>query len=567
MLVQVEVTWTLVQSTGANAFGTYASHGLAFDTESLAVVPYENYYTSGSYQGGPPAEVHTAAGTVLYHTCASDFTKTSYVYDGTGSFTTTTEANSADCGWAAPLTCELGTASVSQDVTPTGPRLTVHFSGTANGQVQYSLDGGAEQPSPVFNAVAAGTRHVQLRDAGLAGCTRTVDVEVLPAASAVAVPTGPAQGVDFVAQPLWYPLTGQPANALVELELYAERAHNAEDFALVLTLRKFTDAAGWVSFRLDTLLLPLLTALVPASSATTQVATQNLVNYFVRATCAGVATLSPLRTALRGGLPAEWQGTDYFSWRTTAFGLPPFLSWQPLGPGAYAAGQAKAITRAQPEWLAWLCPVATPGLRVARAYDQGPGTYALTDYELVGPTPARGWRNQLLLVPLGATRPGFARLSVQLQTAEGQPLSPLAWYTFVEQTPRTRYLLFTNSLGGVDTLRCEGRLEATLEATASSAARPARFGPLAPAADRQMAELTASRKLQLKSGWLEPADLDWLQELVLTREAWHQVAGQLRPLDVAKRSLATYSDEPGLRGLQLDFDYAYAPTAYAPGTY
>jgi hypothetical protein len=54
---------------------------------------------------------------------------------------------------------------------------------------------------------------------------------------------------------------------------------------------------------------------------------------------------------------------------------------------------------------------------------------------------------------------------------------------------------------------------------------------------------------------------------VLTREVWQQVGAQLRPLDWSKRSLAVYSDEPSLRGLLLDCDYAYAPTAYAPVSY
>ena len=135
------------------------------------------------------------------------------------------------------------------------------------------------------------------------------------------------------------------------------------------------------------------------------------------------------------------------------------------------------------------------------------------------------------------------------------------------ETERTRYLLFTNSLGGVDTLRCEGRLEGTLEATTEKVDLPAVAGTGAPAADRRVADLTASRKLKLTTGWLTAAELAWVQELVLSRELWLLVAGQLRPLDWPKRSLAVYSDEPGLRKLQLEFDYAYAPTAYAPGIY
>jgi hypothetical protein len=113
-------------------------------------------------------------------------------------------------------------------------------------------------------------------------------------------------------------------------------------------------------------------------------------------------------------------------------------------------------------------------------------------------------------------------------------------------------------------LRCEGRLEGSLEVATDKVERPARPGELAPAADRQLSDLVASRKLKLATGWLNGADMSWLQELVLARELWQHVAGQLRPLDWPKRSLNLASDEPSLRGLLLEFDYAYAPTAYAP---
>jgi hypothetical protein len=160
-------------------------------------------------------------------------------------------------------------------------------------------------------------------------------------------------------------------------------------------------------------------------------------------------------------------------------------------------------------------------------------------------------------------------MSVRVETQAGVVVSQEARYRFVPVSPRTRYLLFTNSLGGVDTLRCtdKARLEVTLEATTSAVERPLRLGERSPATDQQVSDLTASRKLKLATGWQLPAELAWLQELVLARELWQHVDAQLRPLDWPKRSLATYSDEPGLRGLLLEFDYAYAPTAYAPGTY
>ena len=134
-------------------------------------------------------------------------------------------------------------------------------------------------------------------------------------------------------------------------------------------------------------------------------------------------------------------------------------------------------------------------------------------------------------------------------------------------TERTCYLLFTNSLGGVDTLRTEGRLESTLEATTEQVELPA-LAPVigqqpAPAAQRQAFDVTATRKLKLATGWLMSAQLAWLQELLLSREVWQWKDGKLLPLDYKKRQLLYESDTDPLRGVLLEFDYAFAPTAYA----
>jgi hypothetical protein len=573
--IEVNSTWKQVGTGGGGLTAT--GQGTAFNTDTKQIEPWAESRNQ-SINSSPPADVHLRAGDVIYWECSVDDTATKWVYAGGMDTTVEIEPQSAAyCGYRPPLTCDLGTVTVQQRFTSGGATLTVSLSGTANGTLYYSIDNVTEQLSPVFLKVADGPYVVSVRDDGLADCTRTVNVLVAKppvggGAGPPVVPVGPSQGVDFVQQPLWFAVGGALAGGRVELELFAESSHGAEDFAPVFTLRKVADAGGATAFRLDTLLLPLLRPFVPTPATIASRCTTSLVNYFVRTAlfdAAGVATyqVGPLRTALRGGLPAEWQERDYFQLREAAFALPPCLSWQPTGPGTYAAGQPKAIARTQPEWLFWLSPVDVPELRIVRAYDMGPGTVPVVDYEVVPPPPPRGWLRQLVALPLAATRPGFQRLRVQVQDGNGVPLSLPAWYTFTAEPPRARYLLFTNSLGGIDTLCCTGRLEATLEATTEKVEVPAVARPSAPAADRQVADLSATRKLKLTTGWLTAAELAWVQELVLSRELWLLVDGQLRPLDWPKRSLAAYSDEPGLRKLQLEFDYAYAPTAYAPGIY
>jgi hypothetical protein len=575
MILEVNTTWTVSQANGSGG-RTATGTGLGFDTSTLQLVNFNETRLLALLDPTPP-NVQTPVGGLLHVTCAGT-TLTEYFFGGGNSLTTTVTPNSPTCSYAPPLSCDLLAVTVSQVATPTGANVTAAFTGTVNGVAQYQLDGGTEQTSPYFAGAAPGPHTMQVRDDGLAGCARSLTFTVAPASTLPPAPTGPSQRIDFVGQPLWYPLAGQPVGALVELELWAESAHGATDFAPVLSLSKRVDAQGRVAFRLDTLLWPLLRAFVPAIAlaAATQVCTTNLLDYYVRTTVTPLNPALPvaydvsgLRTALRGGLPAEWQQTDYFALREQLAQLP-FLSWQPTGPGIYADAEAKPIVPGQPEWLFFLCTPSLAGaqLQVSRSYRMSATARPVVDVEAL-PAPAGDWPYQLLAIPLRDTRASFATLTVQVETAAGVAVSLPAAYQFVARSEQTRFLLFTNSVGGLDTLRTgdRARLDVTLEATTEKVERPARLGEVAPAADRQVSDLSAGRKLRLATGWLEARELDWLQELVLSREVWQQVNAQLRPLDWGKRSLATYSDEPGLRGLLIECDYAYAPTAYAPVPY
>jgi hypothetical protein len=580
MILEVNTTWTITSSNSAGSTAT--GTGTGFDTSTLQLVAFNETRLMALLDPMPP-NVQTPVGGLIYSTCTGT-TLTEYLFGGGNLVSSVVTPNSPTCGYASPLSCKLLALTVSQVVTPTGANVTAAFTGTVNGTAQYQLDGGPLQSSPGFTGLLPGVHVIEVLDDGLAGCSEQVIFTVLPPNVPPLPPIGPPLFIEFVGQPVWhgirYPTMG---GALVEIEVWAESAHGAADFAPVLTLRKRADAQGEAMFRLDTLLLPLLRPFVPESYLTgvTQVCTSNILDYYVRTTVTPadpaqlvVYQISDLHTAVRGALPAEWQDTDYFDFRLSPeFALPPFLSWQPTGPGAYARGAAKNIVVGQPEWLFFVCPPALSGqqLQVSRSYRMSATARPVVDIEPLGPPPGGDWTNQLLAIPLHDARPGFATLVVQLETAAGDAVSLPAHYTFVERSARTRFLLFTNSLGGVDTLRTSdrARLDVTLEATTEKVERPLRrsWDEVNPVADRRVSDLTASRKLRLATGWLLLTELDWLQELVLTREVWHQVGPQLRELDWSKRSLAAYSDEPGLRGLLIEADYAFAPTAYAPTSY
>ncbi len=536
-------------------YGTiYAGQLYHFD-EATRTVRHTQEDVDDYQDHSPPAEF-SFPGEVFTRCAGTTFE--SYVHDGAGGFAVVPTADSLSCGFvpATPPSCDLALTFV---LTPTesGAHL-LATSADAHGAVQYRLDGGRAQSSPTFYNVPPGRHVLTATDTGVASCVRSVAVEVATPAPPPA-PAGPVAGVDFVEQPLWYRLAAA-GSAEVLLELYAESAHGAEDFALVFRCQKRADASGRLHFRLDTLLSPLLRPLVPpASQLATVRARTPLLNYFVRtATVPAPGTpaayvTSPLRTALRGSLPAEHRDVDYFAYRLEAYGQPPFLSWQPAG---------KRITAEQPEWLFWLCPSTEPTAMIVRRTYAYPGLPSLVEDEALDLSAGRGPMGQLLAIPV-RPRAGTASVSVALYDADDIAWSPLVSFTMAPATDKSRYLLFSNSLGGFDVLHTTGRLEALLDGAADRAELPALPQSSGVAADVLTYAVRATRQLRLATGWLTAAQLRWLQELVFARELWEWKRGRLLPLDVAKRKLTYESDDAPLRGLLLEFDYAFTPSAYA----
>lgn len=550
-------------------YGTrYDVRECVFDTLTLAVTCSTGGYDD--FQGNNPPGSDFAVSDEFHSLCIGT-TRRAFVGDGLGGFTVADEANSVSCGFTppAPFTCDI---RLAYQLTATPGGADVVLSATAaHGLVQYSLDGGPLQLSPRFFNLAPGRHYATATDAAVAGCQRVVGF-VVPVPAPPPAPPGPPVGIDFVGQPLWYSM-GAPAGAEVVLELYAESRHGAEDFALVMRLRRTTPAAGRLNFRLDGLLAPLLRAHQPGGAAT-QVCTGQLVNYFVRTATVPLVgqtvayVRGQLRTALRGAVAPEAQGRDFFSGYYD--GQVQFLTWKPA---------AASLTPGQPEWLYWFTPPGSPAsVRVERVYtvplDAVPGqandvivseTVSLpVGVAIPGAGPPRGPGTRLLAIPV-LPRTGDAAVSVAVyDPATGEALSPLLRYAVVPPSERSRYLVFTNSLGGTDTLRTEGRLEAVLEAAADRAERHRLPLDQTPAPERFTFGVAATRKIKLATGWLTRAELAWLQELVLAREIWEWRGGQLLPLELPKRQLTYASDLDALRGLLLEFDYAYAPTAYQP---
>ncbi|MCC2546433.1 hypothetical protein LJY25_08250 [Hymenobacter sp. BT175] len=534
-----------------------ANQGLEPREESVA--PFNQ--PSGQPQ---PGDYAMPAGQQLHQLCggASGYDLITYFTDGAGSYTTTVDANNVPlCSYVAPaVVCTLLLSAAAA-----GSTITATVTG-AKGNVLFSLDGGTPQASGVFEDVLPGSHQVRADDDGAPNCFRTKAVTVLPpgAEEPPVIPAGLPAAFHFSLHPIWH-TAAAPMGAEVVLELWVEDQPDSETFSRVLTERKLAGVSSTVTFRLDLVLRRLLRAHVP-EPAGPMLCSANRRNFFVRTARLNDVTKQPgawstssLRTVVRGGLPVPYQGESYFGIWAQRQQLPPFLTWQP---------RRKRITSGQPEWLAWLCPPGTSNtVRVKTRYTLAavggsPGP-AITQEVVMDLSGGRGSRYKLLSIPVDSSVAGLASVQVWLTDDAGETISEVFDYVVVPATERTRYFLFTNSLGGTDTLRTEGRREGALDTREELAERIVTPDRPAVLGSTYVLSQEATRKIKQPTGWLTTEQLDWLQELVLARERWEVAAGRLLPVLLTKKTLTYAQDDSALRGYTFEFEYAFEPTAYA----
>ncbi|GAB2954673.1 hypothetical protein GCM10027048_20210 [Hymenobacter coalescens] len=531
-----------------------------FDTLTHAVVT-----GSGSDQrdyGDAPLEDYSAVGEFWHECLPNTTTRRGWLHHGDGTFYTVDDDQATECGWNG-ATCDLQLAGTVVGFTATGVATGAH------GAVRYSLDGGATtQASPTFTALQRDTDYVMTAiDEGVGNCRRTWAFRIEEAPVVPVVPPAPEPaGLDYSQHPLWHVVGGLPAGREVVLELFVERQHYAGDYRRVVQLQLRAGADGRVAFRLDRVLHRQLAAfVVPALGPHLNTVRQRdtVRNYFVRTApvvattgLPGAWTTGALRTVLRGGLPYEWRDTPWLQDYYETHGVHPFMTWQPRG---------KRVTVQQPEWWSWLCPAGTPHVvRVRRRYRFAAAPdFVSTEAVVVGPS-AQPTTYRLLALPLLAgTMPGAVGVDLWLEDSTGTRLSEVADFLIEPARPRTRYFLFTNSLGGVDALRTTGRLDGTLDTKEELGSRVAEPGTAPRAAQQFVVSADVTRRLKVRTGFLTAAQWDWLQELVLAQERWEARGAQLLPLLLTKGSLAYARDERPLSGFEFEYEYAFDATAYA----
>jgi hypothetical protein len=92
-----------------------------------------------------------------------------------------------------------------------------------------------------------------------------------------------------------------------------------------------------------------------------------------------------------------------------------------------------------------------------------------------------------------------------------------------------RYLIFRNSLGGYDTLACTGEADESTRATRQIA--EAVYDPdHLVRNNKRVYAIEHNEVVKVNSGWLLPAERDWLNELLISDDVYEQIGNIIRPV-------------------------------------
>ena len=273
----------------------------------------------------------------------------------------------------------------------------------------------------------------------------------------------------------------------------------------------------------------------------------------------------PLEYAIKGSLGVEqfavWQ-EQFFS--TYLADARRFLTWQP---------SEKWTDVNQPEFLYYLVNY-TPRptelrLRVEIKY---------TDGSLGGSTPQTMTTvGQYVVygIPVGFAALGLPAVEasqnkeihsykVYIANQAGQRLSEKrTYYVQRDYEPNVRYLLYANSLGGYDTLRCTGQTSRSLTVKGTAAQRSLDPTYLPTTAELFSLNRLGERVITLNTGLRDGDELDYLSELTLSDEVYVVTQEGFVALEPTSTTLALRTDDENLAGRTLTFRYAKNEVGYS----
>lgn len=273
----------------------------------------------------------------------------------------------------------------------------------------------------------------------------------------------------------------------------------------------------------------------------------------------------PLEQVLHGRLSTE----QFAMWRDEFFTTHlrqsrQFLTWQPA---------EKWVEEAQPEFLYFLVNF-TPRpnilrLRVEVTYNDGiQDTFTAGSIAVAGQYTVYGFPVgfQALGLALRESSSGRAVHSyrVWVSSEANARLSEVrTYYVNREWEPNALFLLYANSLGGYDTLRCTGQASRSLTVKGTLLQTALATNYLPSTSELFSLSRTGERLLTVNTGLMDGADLDYLSELALSDEIYVVTQEGFVALLPADGTLNLQADDENLSGRTMTFRYSKTEVGYS----
>ena len=273
----------------------------------------------------------------------------------------------------------------------------------------------------------------------------------------------------------------------------------------------------------------------------------------------------PLEYAIKGSLGVE----QFAAWRDQFFtgylaDSRRFLTWQPV---------EKWVDVNQPEFLYYLVNF-TPRplelrLKVDLYYTDGTAdTLTAQRMTTVGQYVVYG-------IPVGFVALGLPEreaaqgkevhsYKVWISNETDQRLSEVrTYYVQRDYEANVRFLLFANSLGGYDTLRCTGQTARSLTVKGTNAQRALDPAYLPGTAELFSLNRLGERIITLNTGLRDGDELDYLSEIALSDELYIVANEGFVALVPTDNPLSLRTDDEDLAGRTLSFRYAKNQVGYS----
>lgn len=339
-------------------------------------------------------------------------------------------------------------------------------------------------------------------------------------------------------------------------EVFVEADYLSGEFTRVASLEQPADRQGRTVFDVQALLDAYLHEHLPALNQRRASRADSLFRRFylktgeVFGTPPAPAALSDQaeQYVVLGGLSDEEHAADtWFAGRYQARARP-FLTWEP---------NDKRVLPAQPEYLYYMVDsFDLPAFRQRARLHLADGTSQEFTFAVV--TGIRRFEvyclpagyAQLTLDTIGLEAPVVA-WDVWVADEDGVPQTEVRRYHLDQgYYPEQRFFLYTNSLGGVNTLAALGQAKRVLDVKAELAERP-RYDPLL--GDTLVLAQHGQSVLSISTGPRRRAQLIADQELLLSPRVTLQSGGQYWPGTVKAKSTPVLDESDALPALEFDF--------------